>query len=156
MTQIYEPAVRCNGKRELESTVRLSRQAAASIQDLRSCLSQLCGRSRTDRAARTATPTANYFIRDVKTALPTACSSPGMDTKPYLNAVENAFGMDVDYTMFVKPYSEDASARRGSPERHYSPAQVIGARYQRIQGAPIEASEPKPGKRGPYKKRAAA
>jgi hypothetical protein len=69
--------------------------------------------------------------------------------------------MDVDYAMRVKPYGEDASARRGSPERRYSPAQVIGTRYQRIQGAPnivalVDASEPKPGKRGPYKKRAAA
>jgi hypothetical protein len=36
----------------------------------------------------------------------------------------------------VKLYGEDVTARRGSPERRYSPAQVIGTRYQRIQGAP--------------------
>src|SRR6266508_77032 len=37
----------------IASLNRLSRRAAASIQDLRPCFSQLCGRSRTARAAWT-------------------------------------------------------------------------------------------------------
>jgi len=38
--------------------------------------------------------------------------------------------------MLVKLYGEDVSTPRGSPERRYSPAQVIGTRTARIQGAP--------------------
>jgi len=83
-------------------------------------------------------PTANYFIQDVKNRLANCVQLTTDGHKPYLNAVESAFGMDVDYAMLVKLYGEDASAKRGSPERRYSPSQVIGTRYQRIQGAPNE------------------
>jgi IS1 family transposase len=81
-------------------------------------------------------PTANYFIQDVKDRLANRVQLTTDGHRPYLKAVEDAFGMDIDYAMLVKLYGEDASAGRGSPERRYSPAQVVGTRYQRIQGAP--------------------
>jgi hypothetical protein len=51
--------------------------------------------------------------------------------KPYLNAVEEAFGDDVDYAMLVKLYGEGPKT-----EARYSPAVCIGARKDRITGNP--------------------
>ena len=41
--------------------------------------------------------------------------------RAYLHAVEDAFGMDVDYAQLVKVYGEAPES-----EKRYSPAQVIG------------------------------
>jgi len=53
---------------------------------------------------------------------------------PYLAAVEEAFGADIDYAMLVKLYGEPS----GSPQaaRRYSPAECVGARKQTITGNP--------------------
>lgn len=51
--------------------------------------------------------------------------------KAYLNAVEEAFGDDIDYAMLVKLYG---AAPEG--EKRYSPAECIGARKERITGNP--------------------
>lgn len=53
---------------------------------------------------------------------------------PYLQAVEEAFGADVDYSMLIKLYGEPPS----SPEaaRRYSPSDCIGTRTHRITGNP--------------------
>jgi IS1 family transposase len=51
--------------------------------------------------------------------------------KPYLEAVEGAFGADIDYAMLVKLYGP---APEG--QRRYSPAECIGARKTRIEGSP--------------------
>lgn len=52
--------------------------------------------------------------------------------KPYLEAVEGAFGADIDYAMLIKIYG----AAPEGPQRRYSPAECIGARKQRIEGNP--------------------
>lgn len=52
----------------------------------------------------------------------------------YLEAVEGAFGGDVDYAMLVKLYGETPEA-----EKRYSPAACIGARKTRIEGNPDPA-----------------
>lgn len=54
--------------------------------------------------------------------------------KAYLDAVEGAFGGDVDYAQLVKLYGPTISA----PGR-YSPAECIGARKQTIEGKPDKA-----------------
>lgn len=54
--------------------------------------------------------------------------------KAYLEAVEGAFGGDVDYAMLVKLYGESPEA-----EKRYSPAQCIGARKTPIEGNPDPA-----------------
>ncbi len=54
--------------------------------------------------------------------------------KAYLEAVEGAFGGDVDYAMLVKLYGEPVEA-----EKRYSPAQCIGARRDAIEGKPDPA-----------------
>jgi IS1 family transposase len=54
--------------------------------------------------------------------------------KAYLEAVEGAFGGDIDYAMLVKIYGETPEA-----EKRYSPAECIGAKKQAIEGDPDEA-----------------
>ena len=54
--------------------------------------------------------------------------------KAYLNAVEEAFGDDVDYAMLVKMYGEGPKT-----EARYSPAICTGARKQAITGNPDKA-----------------
>jgi len=52
---------------------------------------------------------------------------------PYLQAVEGAFGCDIDYAMLVKIYG--ATEGKGN-EKRYSPAQCLGARKQVVEGKP--------------------
>lgn len=49
----------------------------------------------------------------------------------YLEAVEGAFGLDVDYAMLVKLYGEEPKA-----EKRYSPAECVGCKRKRINGKP--------------------
>lgn len=51
----------------------------------------------------------------------------------YLQAVEGAFGGDVDYAMLVKLYGEEPIRE---PERRYSPAVCVGARKTMVEGNP--------------------
>ena len=51
--------------------------------------------------------------------------------RAYLEAVEGAFGGDVDYAQIVKLYGEAPN-----PERRYSPAECIGIRKSRVEGNP--------------------
>jgi hypothetical protein len=52
--------------------------------------------------------------------------------KAYLNAVEEAFGDDIDYAQLVKLYGAAPEAFKG----RYSPADCIGARKEPITGNP--------------------
>ena len=49
---------------------------------------------------------------------------------PYLEAVESAFGMDIDYAMLVKIYGSDPA------EKRYSPAKCLGCDVRSITGEP--------------------
>jgi hypothetical protein len=51
--------------------------------------------------------------------------------KAYLEAVEGAFGAEIDYATLVKVYGE---APEG--QRRYSPAVCTGAHKHRIEGSP--------------------
>jgi hypothetical protein len=51
--------------------------------------------------------------------------------RPYVNAVEDAFGTEVDYAMLVKIYSES-----GQPDTRYSPGEIVDARPITIMGNP--------------------
>jgi IS1 family transposase len=52
--------------------------------------------------------------------------------KAYLEAVEGAFGGDVDYAQLVKLYGNSPESFKGC----YSPAECIGARKERVEGNP--------------------
>ena len=54
--------------------------------------------------------------------------------KAYLEAVEGAFGSDVDYAQLIKLYGEP-TGRRGH-ERKYSPSECTGTRNRRVEGNP--------------------
>jgi hypothetical protein len=54
--------------------------------------------------------------------------------KPYLTAVEDAFGSNIDYAMLVKIYGAERAG-----EARYSPAQCMGARKAVISGNPERA-----------------
>ncbi len=51
--------------------------------------------------------------------------------RPYLAAVEDAFGDDIDYAMLVKVYGAD-----NNPEKRYSPAVCLGCKVQEVTSAP--------------------
>jgi IS1 family transposase len=73
------------------------------------------------------------FIDDLKGRLANRVQLTTDGHRAYLQAVDKAFGMDVDYAMLVKLYGE---APGNGPERRYSPAQCIGAEKRRIIGNP--------------------
>jgi IS1 family transposase len=56
--------------------------------------------------------------------------------KAYLQAVEEAFGADIDYAMLVKLYGAGAATTADAAGRRYSPAECIGTRSENITGNP--------------------
>jgi IS1 family transposase len=77
---------------------------------------------------------AHEFMQDVASRLANRVQLTTDGHKAYLNAVEEAFGADIDYAMLVKHYSETPD--QGGPERKYSPGVCTGARKERIEGKP--------------------
>jgi len=75
------------------------------------------------------------FIDDLRSRLANRVQITTDGHKAYLNAVEEAFGADIDYAMLVKLYGEAPDAHKG----RYSPAECIGARKERIEGSPDPA-----------------
>jgi IS1 family transposase len=53
---------------------------------------------------------------------------------PYLQAVEEAFGAEIDYAMLIKLYGAPPTAAEAA--RRYSPSDCVGARKERITGNP--------------------
>ncbi len=51
--------------------------------------------------------------------------------RPYLEAIEGAFGADVDYAMLVKVYGQEPES-----EKRYSPAKCIGTNRRTVEGKP--------------------
>ena len=82
--------------------------------------------------------TAAAFIRDLADRLSTRVQLTTDGHKVYLEAVEGAFGNDVDYAMLIKMYEGD-SGKNASAERRYSPATCTGSREQTITGNPDPA-----------------
>lgn len=75
---------------------------------------------------------AYHFINDLSERLASRVQLTTDGHKAYLQAVEDAFGCDVDYAMLVKIYG---NAPEGGEVR-YSPAQCMGARKAVISGRP--------------------
>lgn len=74
---------------------------------------------------------AMTFMDDLAKRLANRVQLTSDGHKPYLEAVEGAFGGDIDYAMLIKMYGE---APEG--QRRYSPAVCIGARKTRVEGNP--------------------
>lgn len=78
------------------------------------------------------------FMDDVKERLANRVQLTTDGHRAYLNAVEEAFGADIDYAMLVKQYGEP-EGKKASAERRYSPAVCTGAVKTRIEGEPDAA-----------------
>jgi IS1 family transposase len=74
---------------------------------------------------------AEIFINDLAKRLANRVQLTSDVHRPYLQAIEGAFGADIDYAMLVKVYGE---APEG--QRRYSPAVCTGAHKHRIEGNP--------------------
>ena len=83
-----------------------------------------------DRDARTAM----HFIDDLASRLASRVQLTSDGHKVYLNAVEDAFGANVDYAMLVKLYGETSEG-----QKRYSPAECIGCKRQAVTGSPDPA-----------------
>ncbi len=74
---------------------------------------------------------ATEFVSDLKSRLANRIQLTTDGHKMYLEAVESAFGADIDYAMLVKLYGEEPEG-----QKRYSPAKCIGTEKQVIQGNP--------------------
>jgi IS1 family transposase len=74
---------------------------------------------------------AIIFMDDLASRLANRVQLTSDGHKAYLEAVEGAFGNDIDYAMLVKIYGPS-----GEGEKRYSPAECIGAVKHRIEGEP--------------------
>jgi len=77
--------------------------------------------------------TGHAFIRDLASRLAHRVQVTTDGHKVYLEAIEGAFGANVDYAMLVKMYEGDSGR---AAEARYSPAHCTGARTQKITGDP--------------------
>lgn len=77
------------------------------------------------------------FMDDLRARLTNRVQLTTDGHKAYLEAVEGAFGGDVDYAMLIKLYG-DAPGHKGH-EKKYSPAECTGTRKERISGNPDRA-----------------
>jgi IS1 family transposase len=81
-----------------------------------------------DRGASTALS----FMRDVAGRITNRIQLTTDGHRVYADAVEDAFGADIDYAMLVKIYG----ASNDNPESRYSPATCIGCRTGVLAGEP--------------------
>ncbi len=71
-----------------------------------------------------------YFVQDLSEHLAGRVQLTSDGFKPYLNAVDDAFGIDVDYAMLIKTYAE------GETEKRYSPGEFVSATPIPVTGNP--------------------
>jgi IS1 family transposase len=71
------------------------------------------------------------FMKDVASRLTTRVQITTDGHKAYVEAVEGAFGMDVDYAMLIKLYGNPAQ-----PDTRYSPGVCIGTEEVHVCGNP--------------------
>lgn len=79
------------------------------------------------------TEAAMEFIHDLADRLANKVQLTTDGHKPYLEAVESAFGGDIDYAQLIKLYGKSQGA---NDEIRYSPADCIGAKKVVIAGNP--------------------
>src|SRR5216684_1891541 len=78
--------------------------------------------------------TANAFLADIASRLRTRPQISTDGLRSYIDAVENAFGMDADYGMIIKHYGADSGEHH--QERRYSAPDVTSIERRAIAGRP--------------------
>ncbi len=74
---------------------------------------------------------AYFLMKDLESRL---VSRPQLTTdgfRPYVNAVDDTFGTNIDYAMLIKMYSGDESSRE-----RYSPSEIVDTRTVPVMGNP--------------------
>ena len=74
---------------------------------------------------------AKIFISDLASRLANRVQLTTDGHKPYLEAVEHAFGNDIDYARLIKIYGEDSNK-----EKRYSPSKFVEAKCSTVTGNP--------------------
>lgn len=74
---------------------------------------------------------AREFMSDLASRLATRVQLTTDGHKPYLEAVGDAFGAQIDYAMLIKLYGDNRAE-----EARYSPADCLGTRKQKVIGNP--------------------
>jgi len=74
---------------------------------------------------------AQAFIGDLAGRLASRVQLTSDGHKPYLEAVEQSFGADIDYAMLIKHYGEPTGALG-----RYSPGECTGVDLRRVEGRP--------------------
>ena len=77
--------------------------------------------------------TAIDFMDDLRPRLANRVQLTSDGHKAYLEAVEGAFGSDVDYAQLIKLYGSEGGV---SSDKRYSPAGCTGTRKRRVEGDP--------------------
>ncbi len=83
------------------------------------------------RVGKRDSVTTYYFIQDLQERLKYRVQLTTDGFRPYKDAVDETFGLDVDYAMLVKMYSSS-----GQAETRYSPGEIVDIRTIPITGAP--------------------
>ena len=73
-----------------------------------------------------------WFVDDLRSRLANRVQITSDGHKAYLEAVEGAFGGDVDYAQLIKIYGASSDSAKG----RYSPADCTGIKKQQIEGKP--------------------
>jgi len=79
---------------------------------------------------------ATAFIDDLASRLSNRVQLTTDGHKPYLEAIENAFGNDIDYARLIKIYGDSGLNRN---EKRYSPAKFVEAKVNVVSGNPDKA-----------------
>jgi IS1 family transposase len=72
-----------------------------------------------------------YFVQDLSERLAGRVQLTSDGFKPYINAVDDAFGIDVDYAMLIKTYQESSTQ-----DKRYSPGEFVSALPIPVTGNP--------------------
>jgi hypothetical protein len=83
--------------------------------------------------------TAHVFMQDVAARLANRVQLTTDGHGPYLAAVEDAFGADIDYAMLIKIDYAMLIKHYGNPEGalgRYSPGECVGTEQRRVEGRP--------------------
>ena len=75
--------------------------------------------------------TAKVFINDLASRLKNKVQLTTDGHKPYLEAIEGAFGVDIDYAILIKIYGAEPEG-----QKRYSPAKIINTERKHITGKP--------------------
>lgn len=78
---------------------------------------------------------AMWFMDDLRSRLANRVQLTSYGHRAYLEAVEGAFGADVDYAQLVKMYGNAPESFKG----RYSPAECTGIRKRAVEGRPDES-----------------